>query len=154
MSILHRGDRQSSQFLLEFNICRSAVGRGGEHRAIRWDGGNWDWFFQAADIDWKISKQLDRQCMLFFHDVTLYCLDVYLSFAVYFLFRGLHRPPTMPGARWPYVFPSLHNIKKESVAERMMNLIRSAIPNKTCKKAFTSRSWRKELLLSWQPIPM
>jgi len=88
MSILRCGDRQSSQFLLEFNICRSAVGRGGEHPAIHWDGGNWDWFFQAADIDWKISKQLDRQCMLFFHDVTLYCLDVYLSFAVYFFFRA------------------------------------------------------------------
>jgi hypothetical protein len=58
MSILHRGDHQSSQFLLEFNICRSAVGRGGEHRAIRWDGGFWDWFFQAGNIDWKISKQL------------------------------------------------------------------------------------------------
>ena len=33
MSILHRGNRQSSQFLLEFSICRSAVGGGGKHRA-------------------------------------------------------------------------------------------------------------------------
>jgi hypothetical protein len=41
------------------------------------------------------------------------------------------------------VFPSLHNIKKESVAERMTNLIRAAIPNETRTKAFTSRSWRK-----------
>jgi hypothetical protein len=37
----------------------------------------------------------------------------------------------------------LHNIKKESVAARMTNLIRVAIPNETRKKAFTSRSWRK-----------
>jgi hypothetical protein len=63
------------------------------------------------------SNSIASVCSLFFHDVTLYCLDVYLSFAVYFLFGGLHRPPTMPGARWPYVFPSLHNIQKESMAE-------------------------------------
>jgi hypothetical protein len=139
-AILHRGDAQA---LLEFNIYRSAVGRGGEHRALRWDGGNWDWFFNAADIDWRIDKQVGRQCMLFFHDAALYMLDVYMSFALFFLFGGLHRPPTIPLARHPFVFPSLHNVKKESVAERMTNLIRSTISDKTRKKAFTSRSSRK-----------
>ena len=78
-AILHRGDAQA---LLEFNIYRSAIGRGGEHRALRWDGGNWDWFFNAADIDWMIDKQVGRQCMLFFHDAALYMLDVYMSFAL------------------------------------------------------------------------
>ncbi len=139
LSLFYRGDFKG---LLEFNISRSAVGRGGEHRALRWDQGSWDWFYDSLDMDWQISKQLDQQCMLFFHDSSLFSLDVYLAFAIYFLFDGLFRPSTMPEARKPFVFPYLHQIKKESVAERMTNLIRGNVPNNR-KKAFTSRSMRK-----------
>jgi hypothetical protein len=137
MAMIRRGDYKS---LLEFNISRLAVARGGEHRSLRWDEGTWDWFFDAPDFDWKIPKQLDRQPMLFFHDVELFCLDVFLSFALFGMFGGFLRPPTVPEARRAYVFYYLHDIKKESVAERMTNCIRATITDANRRKAFTSRS--------------
>lgn len=140
MSLMKKGDPKS---LLEFNLSRSAVARGGEHRSLRWDEGAWDWFFDAPDFDWKIPKQLDRQPMLFFHDMEIFCLDVFLSFALFGMFGGFERPPTIPEARKPYVFPYLHDLKKDYVAERMTKYIRSAISDVNRKKAFTSRSMRK-----------
>jgi hypothetical protein len=129
--------------LLEFNLSQVAAARGGEHRSLCWDEGTWDWFFDAPDFDWKIPKQLDRQPMLLFHDASLYCLDVFFSFALFGLFGGFLRPPTIPDPRKAYIFYYLHDIKKESVAERMTKSIRAGISDDKRKKAFTSRSMWK-----------
>ena len=116
-SMLKSGGLKDIQDFLEFNINRQAVGRGGEHLFLRWDEAYWDSYFGAPDFDWKILKQLARQCMMFFHDKDLYCLDVFLAFGLYFLYGGLRRNPHEHSpSRANFVFPYLHNTKQDNVA--------------------------------------
>lgn len=84
-------DLNTASALAEFNVSRAASGRGGEHSLLRWDEGAWDSYFNAPDFDWTIIKQLDRQCMFFFCDLSLYMICPFFGLAVYFLFGGLRR---------------------------------------------------------------
>jgi len=59
------------------------------------------------------------------------------------LFGGLRRDDASMGATENFVYPHLHKIKRNGVAERMAKTIRSAIKEKTLKKCYTSRSIRK-----------
>jgi len=136
-------DLNTASSLAEFNMSRAASGRGGEHALVRWDEGTYDPYFRAPDFDWTIIKQLDRQCMFFFCDLLLYMICPYFGLAVYFLFGGLRRNDCEMGVRANFVFPHLHDIKRNGVAERMTKSIRSAIDDVSRKKAYTSRSTRK-----------
>lgn len=128
--------------LAEFNISRSAVGRGGEHAFLRWDEGTFDLNFLAPDFDWSIIKQTERQCMLFFCDLLIYVLCPFFALAVYFLFGGLRRDDVKEATK-NFVFPYLHDMKRDGVAERMTRNLRSNIEHEERRKAFTSRSMRK-----------
>lgn len=136
-------DRNTASKLAEFNVSRAATARGGEHAFLRWDEGTYDPWYRAPDFDWTIIKQLERQCMFFFCDLSLYMICPYFGWAVYFLFGGLRRDDKEMGPTKNFVFPHLHSIKRNGVAERMTKAIRSAIDDETRKKAYTSRSTRK-----------
>ena len=136
-------NKDSAGKLAEFNVSRAANARGSEHYGLRWDEGSFDPYYQAPDFDWIIFKQLDRQCMFFFCDLTLYMLCPFFGLAVYFLYGGLRRDDAEFGPARNFVFPHLHNMKRENVAVRMTTIIRSAIDVETRKKAYTSRSTRK-----------
>ncbi len=136
-------NKDSASKLAEFNISRAANARGSEHYGLRWDEGSFDLYYQAPDFDWIIFKQLDRQCMFFFCDLTLYMLCPFFGLAVYFLYGGLRRDDAEMGPSRNFVFPHLHKMKRDSVSSRMTNIIRSAIDVETRKKAYTSRSTRK-----------
>jgi hypothetical protein len=136
-------DKDSASKLAEFNMNRAAHARGSEHVGVRWDEGTYDPYFQAPDFDWIIYKQLQRQCMFFFCDLSLYMICPFFGLAVYFLFGGLRRDDADMGPSRNFIFPHLHNMKRSGVAERMTKAIRSAIDDASRKKAYTSRSMRK-----------
>ena len=143
-------DRKSAMILLEFSLCRAATARGGEHCHTRWNEGDYDDYFQAPDFDWILVKQLDRQCMLLFCDLELYCLCPFFGFGVYFLYGGLRREG-VSDAKKDFVFPWLHEMHKDNVASHLTTAIRSNIittlPTQEArdkrKKAFSTRSLRK-----------
>uniref|UniRef100_A0A7S0TGB4 Uncharacterized protein n=1 Tax=Skeletonema marinoi TaxID=267567 RepID=A0A7S0TGB4_9STRA len=139
----HVKDKNTAAGLSEFNTSRAATARGGEHALLRWDEGTFDPYYCAPDFDWPIIKQLDRQCMFFFCHLSLYMICPYFGWGVYFLFGGLRRDGATMGATKNFVYPHLHKIKRNGVAERMTKNIRLAIEEETLKKAYTSRSMRK-----------
>jgi hypothetical protein len=96
--------------LAEFVLCRQAVGRGGEYVFLRWSEAFWDDFYQALDLDWTIIKQKDTKGTLLFGDRHIYCLCPYFAIGAYMLMGGLCHGDS-------YVFPALHVMKRESVAD-------------------------------------
>ena len=139
-------DRKSINDLLEFNVCRSAIARGGEHLFMRWPDTFWDYYFSAPDFDWRLAKTQDSQCMLFFHDYCLYVLDTFFSFGLFFMFGGLRRNSTMNDACKPYVFPYLHSYRKDYVATRLSKAIRNNLPpdaTKDQERANSSKAIRR-----------
>ena len=115
------GDKDSASKL----VYRAANARASEHYGMRWDEGTYDPFYLAPDFDWIIYKQLQRQCMFFFCDLTLYMICPFFGLAVYFLFGGLRlrRDDEEMGPSRNFVFPHLHDMKRNGVAERMTKLI-------------------------------
>ena len=143
-SMIKNGKRDTAKDagkLLEFTLCRHAIGRGGEHAFLRYNEGTYDWNFNAPDFDWSIIKQTERQCMLFFCDRFLYCLCPFFAFGVYFLFGGPRRDGCSDATR-DFIFPHLHSIRKDSVAAGLTASMRAHIP-KDERHRFTSRSTRK-----------
>ena len=136
--------------LCEFVISRTAIGRGGEHMPLRWNEGTYDYFFKAPDLDWSMQKTFSRQCMLFFCDRLSYTLCPFFAFGVYFLYGGLSRVGISNTIK-DFVFPHLHNIRRDGVANRLTRAMRDHIGTgdldpETAKKrkiSFTSRSHRK-----------
>ena len=143
MSMIRNGNAKAVTDLMEFNMCRNACGRAVEHSLVRWDEAEYDYNFMAPDFQWPIPKQLASQCMLFFHDRSIYSLDFFFSHGVFLLFGNAERPSSMPEARRPFVFPYLHNTSRDNVARRLTTAIRAHIPDKSREKNFTSRSVRK-----------
>ena len=143
-SMIKNGKRNSAKDagkLLEFTLCRLAIARGGEHAFPRYNEGAYDMNFNAPDFDWSIIKQTERQCMLFFCDRLLYCLCPFFAFGVYFLFGGLRRDGCSDATK-DFIFPHLHNVKKESVAAGLTRDMRANMPQGE-RYRFTSRSTRK-----------
>jgi hypothetical protein len=150
MSMIKQASELNAHKLCEFVISRTAIGRGGEHMPLRWNEGTYDYYFMAPDLDWSLQKTCARQCMLFFCDRLSYALCPFFAFAVYFLYGGLSRAGVSSTIH-DFVFPHLHNIRKDGVANRLTRAIREHIdtgdlPTETAKKrklSFTSRSHRK-----------
>eukprot|EP00970_Alexandrium_tamarense_P000004 scaffold1_cov149-Alexandrium_tamarense.AAC.4 len=65
----------------KFNVSRAATARGGEHAFLRWDEGTYDPWYRAPDFDWIIIKQLERQCVFFFCDLSFYMICPYFGWA-------------------------------------------------------------------------
>ena len=144
-SFIEKGNKKNCHILAEFNLTRHAIGRGGEHLLLRWAEANYDEHFEAPDFDWPIVKQNETQCMLIFCDRQLYQLCTFFGFAVYFLFDGLRRTGVSDAAKG-YVFPGLHNIRKDGVAGRLTRNIQSILKpifGDEVAKQTTSRSTRK-----------
>jgi hypothetical protein len=59
MQMLRDGTETSIQKLVEFTLCRQAVGRGGEHVFLRWAEACCDDYYHAVDFDWSVIKQKD-----------------------------------------------------------------------------------------------
>ena len=85
---------------------------------LRWNEGTYDYHFMAPDLDWSIMKKTTRQCVLFFCDLHLCPLCPFFAFGVYFLYGGLCRAG-VSGVIMDFVFPYLHNIRKDGVARRL-----------------------------------
>lgn len=143
MSMIKDGSNKSIKLLTEFNVCRSGVGRAVEHHFLRWDEAYYNEYFQAPEFEWIISKQLSRQCMLFFPDKNIYSLDVLFSFGLFFITGHAERPSTMKDAWKPFVFYYLHDGGRNNIARRLTVGIQAHIADENRKKHFTSRSTRK-----------
>ena len=147
MGMLKEGSAYSIQKLAEFNLCMQACGRGGEHVFLRWTEMQWDHYFQAPDFDWSITKQTDKKCTLLFCDRVLYCLCPMFAMGLFMLYEGLRRDPDQKkGAVRNYVFPTLHNQRKEGVAQGLTKAIKKHIKNQYgAERAdkYSSRSLRK-----------
>ena len=150
MSMIRNPTPVNVRKLIEFNLNRAGLGRGGEHAFCRWNECTYDHFFRCADMTWHQLKTTGQQCMLFPMDFSHYCLCIYLAFAVYFMHGGIERNQCDPRVK-DYVFPYLHNMKKEGVARKLTNTIRQHIDvtnmstedAKKHKGCYTSRSVRK-----------
>ena len=80
--------------------------------------------------------------MLLFCDRELFSLCPCFSFAVFFLFDGLTRDGVSE-IKKDFIFPYLHNIRKDSVAARLTTAIRENIDTEVRNSSFNSRSTRK-----------
>jgi hypothetical protein len=148
MAMIEEGSVFSVQKLAEFVLCRVAIGRGGEHVFLRWTEAFWDEFFHAPDFDWSVIKTNNVKCTLLFGDRHLYCLCPLFAIGVFMLFGGLRRDKdNHKGTIINYVFPTLHNKKKESVADdglsRQIKKIVKAQVGGERAKLYSSRSLRK-----------
>ena len=149
MSMVRKANATNVRKLAEFVISRSALGRGGEHAFCRWNETTYDPYFRCADMTWHQLKTTSEQCMLLPVDRTHYCLDVYWALGAYFMYGGLERNEFNPIVK-DYMFPYLHNMKKDNVSRKMTNNIRRHIDvsgmskeeAKTHKNRFSSRSTR------------
>ena len=115
MSMIKQANTENSKKLCEFIVSRTAVGRGGEHMPLRWNEGQYDYYFMAPDFDWSIMKQSSRQCMLFFCDLYSYALCPFFALGAYFLYGGLCRAG-VSDAISDFVFPYLHKIQQDGIA--------------------------------------
>jgi hypothetical protein len=93
-------------------------GGGGEHLFLRILQTYWDWKFGGADFDWTIINQNDKKCSLHFCDYNQPYLCSYLGLAVFFLTGGLRREGVRDGI-CDFLFPDLHKIKPNSVADNL-----------------------------------
>lgn len=147
--LLSQPSAANHQKRLESNMTFSAVGRGGEHYLLRWDEAFWDPRFRLPEFTWPVIKQVAYQTMVFvpekYHPFA-FLVDIFHSFGTWFLlanglFNGRYHP-----AKQKYVFPTLHNKRKEAVARDMTATIRKNLPDAIPKElvnCFSSRSLRK-----------
>ena len=147
MGMLKEASCYSIQKLFEFALCWQAIGRGGEHVFLRWTEMRWDDLFQAPDFDWSMSKQSEKKCTLLFCDRFLYCLCPMFTMGLFMLFDGLRRDvEATKGAVKNYVFPLMHKMRKDGVAEALTKAIKKHIGNDfgvEFAKFYSSRSVRK-----------
>jgi len=115
---IHTNPEKWAKLFTEFIISRVALARGGEHAFVRWNEGTYDHRFRAPDFDWTMIKQVDKQCMLMFCDLSLYCLCPFFAFGVFFLFGNLQRAG-VSAAKKDFVFWYLHHLRKDSIAGRL-----------------------------------
>ena len=144
-SFIVNGSKNSCHKLAEQNLSRNAVGRGGEHRHIRYSETYWDEYFRAADLDWPIIKQSDTKCSLHFCDFNEPYLCSFFGLGVFFLSGGLRRSG-VNDAVVDYFFPDLFNVQPNAVAKNLSNSISQHVKvkygtEKACE--ITTRSSRK-----------
>lgn len=144
LALLKQGETQKR---LELVLLNHAAGRGGEHYLLRRDEAQWDPRLRCLDLNWHILKQLDSQCMIMVPekrvDEDSFTVDFYHSLGTYFsLDKGLLAMRYNPAKR-KFVFPSLHDNKKENVAKALTGAIRSVLDMpKSEKSRFSTRSVR------------
>jgi hypothetical protein len=147
MAMIKDGSKASVQKLAEFNLCRQAIVRGGEHVFLRWSEATWDDFFRAPDFDWSTIKQKETKCILLFCDRLLYCLCPIFGLAAFMLMGGLRRDNTKwNSAIKDYVFPMLHSMKKEGMVNTLTRNIKKFITlehNAEIAKKYGTRSLHK-----------
>ena len=85
MLMIKKMNHKWARSLCEFAMTRVAIGRGGEMAFVRWNEGAYDHYFQGADFDWNIIKQLDKQCMLMYCDLELYWGICVVSLCLYII---------------------------------------------------------------------
>jgi hypothetical protein len=144
-SFVVNGSENSCHKLAEQNLCRNAIGRGGEHLFLRFDESYWDELFRAFDLDWPIVKQKTTKCSLHFCDYDEPYLCSFFGLGVYFLTGGLRRSGVNSTVA-DYIFPDLFDIPPNAVATNLSNSITQHLKVKYgMKKAkeITTRSSRK-----------
>ena len=72
----------------------------------------------APGLDWSMQKTCACQCRIFFRDCLSYALCPFFAFGVYFLYGGLSRVGISNTIK-DFVFPSLHNIRRDGVGNRL-----------------------------------
>ena len=147
MGMIKEASAYSIQKLFELNLCWQAIGRGGEHVFLCWTEMRWDDFFEAPDFDWCMSKQTDQKCTLLFCDRHLYCLCPLFSMGLFMMFDGVRRDvEATKGAVVNYVFPLMHKLRKDSVADGLSKAIKKYIKKdlgELIAAMYSSRSVRK-----------
>lgn len=144
-SFVVNGSANSCHKLAEQNLCRNAIGRGGEHLFLRFDEAFWDELFRGLDLEWPIVKQKTTKCSLHFCDYDEPYLCSFFGLGVYFLTGGLRRSGVNSTVA-DYLFPDLFDINPNAVSTNLSNSITQHLKVKYgMKKAkeITTRSSRK-----------
>ena len=120
-----------------------AVGRAGE--ALPQTYGDWshDYKWNATNSWWKEKKTLQKYAMPRVADEHWY-MDWYMFMAMYCLIdNGLYRTPKqIDDGQLLTVFPFLHGKSDSYCAEKITNVIRSALPE-AVREQFSSKSLRQ-----------
>lgn len=118
--------RECARKLSELNMAEAVDARAGEIMFPRWNEGTWDGYYRTIDMDWSVIKQNERQCMMVFCDLLLYSLCPFFGLGVYFLFGGLRRDGVSDAIR-DFIYPYLHNKRRDGVSRRLTETIRDNI---------------------------
>ena len=94
-------------------------------------------------MDWSIVKQNERQCMMVFCDLTLYCLCPYFAWGVYFLFGGLKRDNVSPAVK-DFIYSHLHKNRWDAAARRMTDTLRKYIDMSDLEVLAVKFNWSKD----------
>ena len=151
--------QESARKLSELNTGEAADIRAGEIIFPRWNEGTWDDYYRTIDMDWSVIKQNERQCMMVFCDLVLYSLCPFFGWGVYFLFGGLRREGVSDAIR-DFIYPHLHNKRRDGVSRRLTETIRDNIDMSDLDELAVKFSWtqahlddakkkRKDRYTSW-----
>jgi len=145
MSMISTMDSPTARRFAEHTIGRNVIARSSEHFFARWDEGAFDPRFRCPDFDWQIIKQLDKQCMLVYCDLHLYCLCPIFAFGVFFLYGNLERSG-VDEKKKPFIFFYLQSLNQKSLSKRQTDTIRSHCPHPEQKKMMSSKSTKKAVM--------
>lgn len=137
--------QESARKLSELCTGESADIRAGEIIFPRWNEGTWDEYYRTIDMDWSVIKQNERQCMMVFCDLTLYCLCPFFGWGVFFLFGGLRREGVSEAIR-DFIYPHLHNKRRDGVSRRITETIRDNIDMSDLEELANRFNWTRRQL--------
>ena len=145
MRMISKMDPGTARRFTEHTLGRNVIGRASEHLFARWDEGAYDSRFRCLDVDWQIIKQLDKQCMLMYCDLHLYCLCPIFAFGVFFLYGNLQRAG-VSDVKKPFIFFYLQDVKQKSLSKRLTDTVREHCPDPEQKRILSSKSTKKGVM--------
>ena len=145
--------------LLKLLLTHNGIGRGGEVKFLNYNTMFFDMFFNMLFLQWFQRKTLKTNPSGFVPDFEHSVLCVFLAFGCFWacdhgLYRaqGMGEPNSPHWRKMHYVFPDLHEIRDDGVADQITRIIRQYIPA-ILTAYYTAKSLRigAMSLLTWEP---
>jgi len=108
------------------NVLRQAVGRAGEIGYFNWNDSCFESDDQCFQNTWFQPKTARSECMTFVSDIDTWYLDFHLSLAGFVITCG-DKMLTPGKNEQTWIFPSLHNMKKENVSKTVTKMLKRCV---------------------------